>query len=348
VTTYNRPLFETLKARIEADLAKMPAVLREPLSASWARVCHGQHGHLEWLDRQCSPLTCDLERLYDWAAVYFVARLMATASIGNVIATGNVGAMVLADTLLRGDNGLDYVVTSAVTLVAGNNNVPVRCTTAGLNTNLIAGQTLTLVDPIAGVDNSLTVAAGGITGGADDELVDDWRVRVADEWMVVVSRGARSGKPDDYRAWAKNAHPSVTTALVQTHTLGFGTVIVRPICNTLDNRLPTQAVIDAVIAKLTEFAPATADWFVTAPLVRNVVASIDLDAAVDTIENRTAITAAISASVLAEVSETSVLSMAELDAAIATVTTQYIRLAPLAEISVLAGEVLVLDEVTYS
>lgn len=347
MTTYSRPLFNELKTRIEADLAAMPAVLREPLAASWARACHSQHGHLEWIDKQCSPLTCELERLYDWAALYFVERLTDTASSGNVMATGNVGAMVLADTLLRSDNGLDYIVTSAVTLVAGDNNIPVRCTTAGINTNLIAGQVLTLVDPIAGVDNSLTVAAGGISGGADAELVDDWRVRVADEWQVVVSRGARSGKPDDYRAWAKNAHPSVTTALVQMHTLGLGTVIVRPICNTLTDRLPTPAVIAAVQAKLLSIAPATADWFVVSPLVRNVAVSIDLAAGVDTAENRAAITTAITASVMAESSKTSV-SMAELDAAIATITTQYTRLAPLADIAVAAGEVLVLSGVVYA
>lgn len=49
-----------------------------------------------------------------------------------------------------------------------------------------------------------------------------WRLRVAEEWQIVTSRGARSGKPEDYTAWAKRAHPSVTGALVQPHVLGMG------------------------------------------------------------------------------------------------------------------------------
>jgi uncharacterized phage protein gp47/JayE len=286
--------------------------------------------------------------LYDWAALYGVDRLMATAASGWVLATGTTGTPILADTVLRGPNGLDYQVLSAVTLSGVSTLVPVRCLTAGIASNLNSGQQLSLVDPIAGCNNVLTVDFEGLTGGAADELVDDWRLRVADEWQVVVTRGARSGKADDYRFWAKSAHPSVTTALVQRHTLGMGTVVVRPICNGLVNRLPTQAVLDAVAARLLDIAPATADWRVVAPLIRSVSISIDLFASVDSAANRAAINSALGALVLAEKSETSVLAMAEIDNAIATVTTQYTRLAPLADIAVAAGEMLVLSSVVYS
>lgn len=346
--SYKKPLFANLLARINADFFGIVDVLREKFAVAWAKVVHGLHVHLEWVDAQCSPLTCELERLYDWAALYVVNRLDAVAATGNVIATGNVGAIVLADAILRADNGLDYRVLSAVSLIAGNNNVPVICITPGVTGNLIAGQVLTLVDPIAGVNNTLNVAAAGLTGGAEQEDVDAWRLRVVDEWSVVVSRGARSGKDDDYRAWSKNAHPSVTSALVQRHVLGIGTVIVRPICNGLANRQPTPAIITSIETYLTTIAPATADWRVVAPLVHAVNVDIDLFPAADTADNRAAITAAISAMVLAEVSETAVLAMAELDAAIATVTTQYTRIAPVADVAVLPGEVLVLSGVVYS
>ncbi|MES2181586.1 MAG: baseplate J/gp47 family protein, partial [Pseudomonadota bacterium] len=309
---------------------------------------HGEYGYLDWIRKQISPLTCDLEMLYVWAALYFVSRLDATFSTGSVLATGNIGSIVLADTLLRADNGLDYKVLSAVTLGAGANPINIRCTTAGAVSNLIAAQILTLIDPIAGVDSNFTVDITGITGGAEQELLDAWRARVVDEWQVVVSRGARSGKPDDYRAWAKRAHPSVTTALVQLHTLGVGTVVVRPICNSLANRLPSAAVIQAVIDMLATYAPATADWRVTEPLIHNVASTIDLLAGFDTAQNRIDITNAINTTILAETSETAVLAMAEVDASIATVTTQYTRIAPVADIAVAAGEVLVFDGITWA
>lgn len=321
---YTRPAYQTLLARIEADLTAMPAVLRTPLSAMWARVCNGMHGHLDWLAAQCSPLTCELERLYDWAVLYHVERLLATAATGSVLASGNVGAQLLAGTLIRGANGQDYTVLAAVVLGAGNTSVAVRCLSKGAVGNLTVGLTLSLIDPAVGVNNQLTVAAPGLTGGADDELVEAWRARVAEEWRTVVSGGARSGKPGDYRFWARSAHPSVTGAVVQPHALGMGTVVVRPICNGLAGRLPTQAVLDAVAAFYATVAPATADWRVTAPTVYPVALSIHLVPAVDTQQNRDAILAALNALVLTKGgSDVLTLLWAEVDTAIGLTTSQY-------------------------
>jgi uncharacterized phage protein gp47/JayE len=347
VTVYARPAYPELKNRIDTDLAAMPAVLRGPLAAAWARSCHGVHGHLEWVDQQCNPLTCNLDRLYDWAALYAVQRLAATAAVGTVLATGTAGSEILADTVLRGQNGLDYKVLAAVTLGAGNTAVSVRCITPGSAGNLLPGLTLTLVDPVPGVSNTLTVNAAGLTGGAPEELLEDWRIRVADEWWTMVTRGGRAGKPEDFRLWARAAHPSVSAALVQTHVLGIGTVIVRPICDALDDRLPTQAVLDAVSAYLDGIAPATADWRVVAPIVRRVTVAIDLLAVVDSDVNRQAIFAALKARVLAENSEGALLTMAEIDAAIASVTQQYTRLAPVVDLTAQPGEVFVLSPVVW-
>lgn len=348
MTNYARPSYLEIKARIEADLAAMPAVLREAIAAADAREFHGVYGYLDWIRLQISPLTCDLDMLYVWAALYFVTRLDATAANGNVLATGNIGAMVLADTLLRGTNGLDYKVLSAVALGAGSTSITVRCTTTGAASNLITGQVLSLIDPIAGVDSNFTVDATSLTGGAEQELVDAWRARVVDEWQVVVSRGARSGKPDDYRAWAKRAHPSVTTALVQLHTLGLGTVVVRPICNSLVNRMPTAAVLQAVHDTFAIYAPATADWRDVAPLIHNVAFNIHLLPGYDTVQNRAAIDTALNASIFAETSETSALGLAEINAAIATVTNQYVLNSPVADVAVAAGEIFVFNGITWS
>lgn len=350
MTDYTRPSYSDLTTRIEADLAAMPAVLRNPLSAAWAQACHSQHGYLDWIDVQCSPLTCEEERLYDWSALYGVDRLAATVAVGNALAAGTAGTHLLAGTPLRGQNGLDYTVIEAVALSPGFTSIPVRCNTVGIAGNLIAGQALMLIDPVLGVAGSLTVGSLGLTGGAEEELVDDWRVRVADEWRVRVGNedGGRSGNPDDYRFWAKSAHPSVTAALVSLHTLGIGTVVVRPICDTLADRMPTEAVLVAVESKLVDIAPATADWRVDSPIIRRVTVTIDLLPQVDSAENRVAIQAALSALVMSESVEDAILTVGEIDGAIATVTTQYIRLAPTANLAVALGEVFVLNPVIWS
>lgn len=348
MTAYVRPSYPDLNARIASDLAAIPAVLRGPLSVALARASHGQHGHLDWIDKQCSPLTCELERLYDWAALYGVDRLGATAATGLALATGAIGAQLLAGTQLRGLNGLDYTVLAAVVLGAGSTSVSVRCDTTGRAGNLTTGQTLTLVDPVPGCSSTLTIGASGIAGGEEEEDIEDWRGRIADEWRTVVTRGARSGKDDDYRFWAKSAHPSVTGALVQRHVMGIGTVLVRPICNGLADRMPTQAVIDSVAAYLLAIAPATADWRVVAPIKRGVDVSIHLLPGIDTAANRGGISSAVNAAVLTKESENVLLAMAEIDAATATVTSQYTRLAPTADIAAAVGEVLVLNPIVWA
>jgi uncharacterized phage protein gp47/JayE len=327
ILNYIRPTLVTLLTRIQSDLAFLPAVLRVPLAKMLARMVNGLHGHLDWVNAQTSPLTCELERLYDFAALYSVDRLLARAAVGKALATGNVGATLLADKLLRGSNGLDYIVLAAVTLGAGNTEVSIRCTTKGVDGNLAAGATLTLVDPANGVNSVLTVGAQGITGGDADEAVDAWRLRVCDEWQTVVKHGGRSGKVDDYRFWAKSATTSVTTAIVQPHGLGIGTMVVRPICNGLANRMPTQGVMDAVMAKMLIDAPGTADWRVTFPIAHPHTLNIHLIPAVDTQAHRDTIASALNALWLTKdnsTAEKSQMLWAEIDAVVGITTQQYV------------------------
>ncbi|WP_300436050.1 baseplate J/gp47 family protein [Zoogloea sp.] len=336
--TYVRPTFDELKARIEVDLALVPAVLRGPLSAAWARACHGQHGHLAWIDAQCSPLTCDLDRLYAWAALYGVDRLAPAAAAGALAVTGAAGAQVLAGSLWRSPTGLDYEALEAVVLLDGTARVEARCTTAGVVGNLLAGSKLTLIDPVLGVDASATVMAGGLSGGADAESVDDWRIRVADEWRAVVEVGGRSGRVEDYRYWARSAHPAVTSALVQLHALGLGTVLIRPICNSLPSRLPTLAIRDDVLNYVLSRAPATADVRVASPVSKAVQIRVLLDPEVDSGTNRAAIFANLADLVHSLVTDEAELEMVAVDDVIRRVTSRYTRLAPVANLVCGPGE----------
>ena len=346
--SYTRPTFDELKARIEVDLAAVPAVLRAPLSAAWARACHGQHGYLAWIDAQCSPLTCDIDRLSAWAALYGVDRLAPSAAAGALAVTGSIGAQVLAGTTWRSIAGLDYEAVEAVSLVDGTARVEVSCTTSGAVSNLLAGSTLTLVDPVLGVDASASVMAGGLSGGADAETVDDWRIRVADEWRAVVEVGGRSGRVEDYHYWARSAHPAVTSALVQLHTLGLGTVLIRPICNGLAGRMPTQAIRDDVLDYVLSRAPATADVRVTSPLSKAVEVRVVLDPEVDSGTNRAAITANLLALVRSLVADGAELEMVAVDDAIRRVTSRYTRLAPVANLVCEPGEVFAEPSLVWS
>ena len=345
---YSRPVFFDLHNRIRVDLAVIPDALALPLSAMWARACHSLHGYLDWILAQCSPLTCELERLYDWSALYATNRLLAVAAQGSVLATGNAGAVVLADTLLRSSHGFDYVVMNAVTLTATDTPVSVRCTTRGAITNVAANQVLTLIDPVLGCNNNMRVSSHGLTGGADDESVDAWRLRVAEEWQTMVKYGGRAGKVRDYIAWAKAAHPSVTGALVDPHALGIGTVLIRPICNDLDNRLPTQSILNAIATYLSPLVPATADWRLATPLLHPVTVSIQLSPDVNTAENQLKITNVLSALVRSKISNQDTILITDIDIAILSVTSEYVRNLPMSSITAAAGEVFILSPVVFT
>lgn len=346
--SYERPTFAELQARIDVDLSAVPASLRGPLVAAWARACHGQHGYLDWIAAQASPLTCELEMLSTWGALYGVTRLEAVPAEGAILATGTTGAVVLAGDSFSGPNGLAYAVTEAATITATGARVLVRCQVAGEAGNLSVGQVLTATNPIAGVTGSATVMVGGISGGAELESLDDWRIRVADEWATVVADGGRSGgRAADYRWWAKSAHPSVTGALVQPGALGLGTVLVRPICNALPSRLPTDTVLTDVRDYIAMRAPAGADVRVASPIATPVPIALDLSPVVDSAPTRPAIESALAAAIFANSAEASVLTLAELDAAVATVTSQYERLAPTADIALGPGEIFGLPSLTW-
>jgi uncharacterized phage protein gp47/JayE len=293
-------------------------------------------------------MTCEIERLYQWAQLYGTDRLLATQAQGYVTVTGNIGATVLADSLMRAQTGFDYSVLSAVTLTATTALVQIRSEEAGKETNLQSGQVLTLVDPLLGIDNSVTVTVSGITGGADDEDVDSWRLRVAEEWRTMVIYGGRAGKIRDYKAWAKAAHPSVSGALVIPHQQGIGTVVVRPICNDLTNRLPTNGVINAIVSFLPDVVPATADVYVVAPLLKSITVELALEPDFDTAINRQAITDAVIALVASKVDELAVIELAELDAVIMSITSQYTRIQPTLRQVTAENEIFNLTAVVFS
>lgn len=345
---YISPTFAALKTRIEQDFSSMPAVLRIAFAVVLAKAFKAVHLHLEYIDKESSPLLCSLKRLYDWAVLYSTPRLDAVQSSGQVNVTGNVGAFVLQDVELRGDNGLDYIVLAAVEIEAGDNQVTVRCNTAGRAGNLVSGSVLTFINPQPGIDSEATVAVTGVNGGEEQEAVEPWRARVVDEWQVVTEYGGRSGKPRDYVAWAKKAHPSVTGALVFRGALGLGTILVKPICNGLAGRLPTPAIMEAIADKIVEAAPGTADWRLALPGQHLMNFNLELNPAVDNARNRDLIVASLNAMVLSENSEDSIIYQAEIDSAIIATTNQYTRIAPVVDTTVDVGSVFIVNAVVFS
>jgi len=267
---FDRPDLPALVTRAEADLAsRIPgadATLRRTLLGAVARMhaggMHGLYGYLAWLAEQILPDMAEAQYLERWASIWAVARKAATFAAGPVSLPGTTGAVIPAGTLLQRQDGFEYTTLEDAAVTSGTALPQVRASAAGAAGNAASGIKLSLVSPIAGVQSQATVAAGGLTGGADIESDDSLRVRL----LARLRRTPQGGSADDYVAWAL-AVPGVTRCWVAPREMGAGTVTVRIMMDaSYPDGLPLPGDLETVRAAIEAVRPATAEVFVLAPI----------------------------------------------------------------------------------
>ncbi|MDD4952837.1 MAG: baseplate J/gp47 family protein, partial [Desulfovibrionaceae bacterium] len=100
----------------------------------------------------------------------------------------------------------------------GAASAPVDAVEAGTGGNESAGVSLTLTSPVSGVQSTAAVAAGGITGGADQEADEALRARL----ITRIQQSPHGGAGYDYVAWALEVS-GVTRAWCYPEHMGLGT-----------------------------------------------------------------------------------------------------------------------------
>lgn len=213
---------ETLINRAKATLVAKtgqnnPAI--DALAAAIAGVSYGQYGYQDLLFRQLHPETCSEAWLYLHANRHDAPRLLPTFATGTVQFTELGGTVVIPQgRLLTDAAGNEYETTEAQ-----YSNVPVSVTAlvSGTESNLPAGNILTLSEGLEGVDPS-NVQSLGIEGGSDIEELEHWRARV----IVAYEKNDLIGKAEDYEAWATSAHSDVDYAWALDNTPERGMVEV--------------------------------------------------------------------------------------------------------------------------
>ncbi len=184
--SFSRPTLPDLIDRAAADIeTRLPGVdarLRRSnlgeLSRVHAGVAHGFYGYLDWLARQLMPDTAEAEHLDRWSTIWGVIRKPAAAATGNVTFTGTSGTLIPAGTQLQRSDAELFATDADGTISSGTVVVAVTAVTAGQGGNTAQSTKLTLLSPIAGVNSSAAVAAGGLVGGADIEIDEDLRDRL--------------------------------------------------------------------------------------------------------------------------------------------------------------------------
>lgn len=281
---YPRPLLTQLIDRIQTDIetrlpgadARLRRALLTTLARAEAGAVHGLYGYIESVSRNIVPDTAEGAELDRHAAWWGVPRLTAAPATGSVTFTGTDGNTVPAASVLQRSDGVQYTVDTAVTITASTATASVTAVTGGQTTNATAGQSLTLVSPVAGVQSTATVTTAGLSGGTDSETDDALRTRLRQR----VQQRPQGGALADYRTWALEV-AGVTRVWPLPAWNGLGTV---GLAFTRDNDasiIPdaaevqtVQDYIDArrpVTAALSVFAPTAAPQAMTIKLAPNTV-----------------------------------------------------------------------------
>lgn len=218
-----------------------------------AGVEQGLHAHIEYRARNFLPdEQADAEGVERWARGYGLWYLESTFASGPVVATGSASAVLDAGNRMQSKAGTVYVLQETLVLGSEGGEATVQAEEPGAAGNLPAGSVLTLLSPVPGVQATLVVGAAGIAGGSDAEKLNGLLARVQDR----MRNPPKGGHLDDYVAWAKEAHPSVTRAWATEHELGIGSVVVRIVCDNEASSIPSAQVLEAVEAYIDRRRPA--------------------------------------------------------------------------------------------
>lgn len=200
----------------------------------------------QWAQKQQFTATQDEDSLLLKGDQYGIPIKDAQAAELTADFTGDVnGTIIPAGQQFRGNaNGLLYSVKIALEIAAGVASGSVDCLTSGENGNLINGSVLTILQPIAGLDNIATISATVIEG-EDQETIDEYRPRIQEREKTPPQGGALI----DYVIWAKEVE-GITRAFAWGHrevpAIDPGYVYVYTINDGEASRIPSGAKLTEV------------------------------------------------------------------------------------------------------
>ena len=289
---FERPTLSTIIDRMRSSLASsMPnsdTRLRYSVEDIFIRIfagsIHGAYGFAEWASKQIFFDTAEAEYLERIAANFGIERVQPSAATGDVDFTGTNGTLIPAQTELTRRDGVTYTTVDDVSISAGAATVGVTATTPSASSNALESSILTLSTPISGIDQNATVAAGGLSGGADAESDDALRARLA----LRLQTPPRGGGDGDYVAWALEV-PGVTRAWQFANMYGIGTVGIGFVRDNDDDIIPSDGEVDTVQAYIDSVRPVTADAQVY-KLTR-----VDVDVTLSVTPNNSSVRSAIQA-----------------------------------------------------
>lgn len=245
-----RPTLQEIRDRQEADLLaalganefRLGSYLKA-LSDSLAATANELYGYIQgYQAKQGCPLTAEGQYLQDWAEVVDFSRNAATYAHGDIDFTGTEGALIPAGTELLGSNSVTYRSTESVILdEEGEGTANVIALVPGVAANLIAGSSLTIMQPIESVSSTATVAETGIAGGIDQESDDSLRSKI----LGFLRNRPQGGALADYYIWVSEVAGTGKTWVFPLVS-GASTVDIYFLTDDDDDIVPGTELVQAV------------------------------------------------------------------------------------------------------
>jgi len=254
-----------------------------------ALLAHEYELRLNWIFRQLFLSTATspaIIRLH--AAEYRVLQKPASAASGAITGTGEPHKSYPAGVRFV-SSGVTYVTIAGFTAnAAGFFTASVQAESSGAATNRDAAAELLLADPALypTLPTTVTVASGGLGGGADIEAIEDLRARA----LKRKASPPQGGTLPDYENWALEV-PGVVTAWAANFANGSGTVGVWILFDGRVNGIPEPGDLAAVDTYIEGLRLVRAAYYTVAPVAKPVDLTISLSP--DTSANRTAVTEAL-------------------------------------------------------
>lgn len=234
-----------------------------------AAVVEGLYQHQKYIEKQLFVATADEPYLYVHAERLGLPRLGGTRASGTVNATANADLTLTNTAKLTDGKGHYWSVTASVNLTANQaTEVQILADEVGANWNF-SGASLLWVAPEAGLQSTATVIS--ITGGSDEEDLEDWRARLLERQQLGLSRDREADLISAVKTVA-----GVRDVYVYPKRRGLGSVDVAITADGDPATLPSQDLLDDVQAALDEYAGFWADCRTYAPTKQyiNIIAEI--------------------------------------------------------------------------
>lgn len=289
MSSFKRPTLKELTEQTRNDFLNTLTGFADSLRFSMSKVfayviagcTHLLYGYLEYIAKQSNPLTCDLDNLRLWGRVKYVFEKESSFAECDALFTGTNGKIISEGTLVINPiTQVEYRSVAEVTIAAGIAVVHFEALTEGKIGTVAEADILTLLSPIAGIQNQAVVQSTNLIGGQDPEDVEDYRARV----VASFQKPPQGGSKPDYERWAKEIS-GVTRAWVYPGFLGLSTVGVAFVMDNEDDIIPNEAKVAEVQEYIDILRPVTAQLTVFAPIAEVLNLTIELKPNTEAVRN---------------------------------------------------------------